>query len=506
MRIIKQRSIHLLLGTMLAMSLCACSLTQEKNGQSDSPNNAGVTELATWVNENTLLSEVSNSSYKEDTAVKITADGEQFSSNGRGVVVSGNTVTINAEGCYLLSGIMNNGQVIVDADNGTDIRLVLDDFEIHNDAGAAIYVANAGTITVTLKEGTKNLLEQTGTNASGQEVQDAALYSTDDLIINGSGSLNILGNYCHGIKAKDTLLLTEATMEVTSKEDAVNANMDILLKSGTYKLSAGDDGVHTDTNFTVQGGTLEVTKSYEGLEGMQVWIEGGEISITANDDAVNIASNTTSATGFVLVVSGGKTKILAGGDGIDSNGSIYMTGGELEISGPTNNGNGSLDYAGSCTVQGGVFTMAGAAGMAQTPDNNSAQVGVMVYFNATVDKGTTVSLKDEDGHEVISMTPEVSYQCAYFSTPELKQGETYSLWQGDTKACDMVMNGTINNYSSDGTERQGGFGGFGGGMHQGGFDDGKGPGGRGQGGRKPEGMTPPEGMNPPEGMTPPDEL
>lgn len=489
----KQTGIRIILGTIMAASLCACSLSKEKVDGSASEG----TQLNTSENENALLGNEVDFFFKEDVAIDIVAKEDVFSSNGRGVTVDGNVVTITGAGCYRLSGTMQKGQVIIAADKGTEVRLVLDNFEIHNDSGAAIYVENAGTVIVTVPEGTNNLLEQSGSDTGREELQDAALYSKDDLVIIGPGALEILGNYYHGIKAKDTLLLKECNLTVSAKEDAMNVNMDMLVESGEYTLTAGDDGVHTDMNLTISGGKINIQKSYEGLEGMQIWMEAGEVSIIASDDAINVAS-TTATKGLILNMNGGNLIIQAGGDGIDSNGSIYMTGGRVEISGPASGANGSLDCAGSCQVNGGIFTMAGTSAMAQTPGTDSTQVGVMVYFNETIENGTRVCLKDASGNEIVSMTPTVSYQCAYFSVPQLLTGETYTLWKDGTQLCEITMNSTINYYSSDGTERQGGFGGFGGGMHQGGFDGGMGPGGREQGGRKPEGMTPPEEMTPPD--------
>ena len=93
-----------------------------------------------------------------------------------------------------------------------------------------------------------------------------------------------------------------------------------------------------------------------------------------------------------IEVNGGKLTVDASGDGIDSNGSIKITGGETYISGPTDNGNGSLDYNTTAVIEGGIVIAAGSSGMAQTFSDSSSQNFVTVFLSDTESAETKISL------------------------------------------------------------------------------------------------------------------
>lgn len=171
-----------------------------------------------------------------------------------------------------------------------------------------------------------------------------------------------------GLKAGAGMLLKGGSFTVDSCDDAIHSNGNVAISGGTFVLATGDDGVHADENVTVSDGTITVTKSYEGIEGATVDITGGAIDITASDDGLNAAGgNDQSGFGprkdnfggssndstYYIRIAGGKITIDAGGDGIDSNGSLTVSGGETYVSGPTDNGNGALDFNGTGTITGG---------------------------------------------------------------------------------------------------------------------------------------------------------
>ena len=80
---------------------------------------------------------------------------------------------------------------------------------------------------------------------------------------------------------------------------------------------------------------------------------------------------------------GGTIVVDSGGDGLDANGFLTMTGGTAVVSGPTNDGNGALDVDGTFDVSGGTLLAAGASGMAMTPGADSAQSFVAFTFDST---------------------------------------------------------------------------------------------------------------------------
>lgn len=283
-----------------------------------------------------------------------------------------------------------------------------------------------------------------------------------------------------GIKADGTITFLGGNFTMDSSDDSLHANEDILIQSGTFVISSGDDGVHADSNITINDGSIDITKSYEGIEAQSIDINGGNIKLVASDDGFNAAGgNDSSALGgrmgqgsfatdenAYINIAGGSIFIDASGDGVDSNGSLRVTGGETYVAGPENSGNGALDYNGTAEITGGVFVAVGASGMAQ--NFSSATQGSILVSTQSMLTGD-VSISDNSGNEILSYTFDKQYNCVVISSPELKEGETYTVTMGsDTQ--EVTLDSLV--YGSAG---MGGMGGM--------FNGGRGNGGMGRPGR-----------------------
>ncbi len=64
-----------------------------------------------------------DASYSEADSISITLKGNDISCNSGNVSISGSTVTINKEGTYVLSGTLEDGSIVVDADKADKIQL-----------------------------------------------------------------------------------------------------------------------------------------------------------------------------------------------------------------------------------------------------------------------------------------------------------------------------------------------------------------------------------------------
>ncbi|MCM1325833.1 MAG: carbohydrate-binding domain-containing protein [Bacteroidales bacterium] len=151
----------------------------------------------------------------------------------------------------------------------------------------------------------------------------------------------------------------------------------------------------------------------------------------------------------LILINGGILHITAGGDGIDSNGNLAVTGGEVYVSGPSDNANSALDSDGNLLITGGVVVAAGSAGMAQNFGEDSTQGSMLVRLSSAAAPGDTVILKDSSGKELLSYTPEKTYGCVVLSCPEIVQGETYTLTAGSqsqTVKMDSLIYGNYGNY------------------------------------------------------------
>ena len=122
----------------------------------------------------------------------------------------------------------------------------------------------------------------------------------------------------------------------------------------------------------------------------------------------------------------------ASGDGLDSNGNLYITGGEVYVSGPTNDGNSAIDYDGNASITGGILVAAGSSGMAQNLGEDSTQ-GVMMIGVDSGEAGSTITLEDSEGNELVSWQPDKVYTCVIISTPEIEKGGMYTLKTGDAE-------------------------------------------------------------------------
>lgn len=265
------------------------------------------------------------------------------------------------------------------------------------------------------------------------------------------------GTSTKGIKAGGGMYLNGGTYQIDSADDSIHSNANITIADGTYTLATGDDGVHADDALTVNGGTITVTKSYEGLEGLTVTINDGTIDITARDDGINTAGGTdqsgfgtfgdhfkgmdsaddeteeTTDNEMWMELNGGYIHILAGGDGVDSNGDLTINGGEIYIDGPSDNGNSAIDYGdrSSAYVNGGTLVAIGSSGMAEVMSDSSKQKVLMVKLGEQMEGGNVV-LTDSEGNVIVSYTALKTYDCVIISTAEVESGATYTLTTSGT--------------------------------------------------------------------------
>ncbi len=320
----------------------------------------------------------------DDETVAITLTGDSAVADSDAVTVSGSTVTITAAGTYILSGELD-GSIVVNAPKDDKVQLVLDGVSIHSETFAAVYVAQADKVFVTLADGAENTLSNGGTFTQIDDSNvDAVVFSRDDLTFNGTGSLTITSPAGHGIVCKDELVFTDGTYEIGSANHAISAKDSISIADGDYTLAAYGDGLHAENNddetlgsiyiaggafqigsaddaihavTTVQidGGTFEISAA-EGIEGTYIQINDGEIRIEASDDGVNAAYKSSAYTPTFEMNGGTLTVVMGAGDtdGIDSNGNIIVNGGTIDVT-----GNSTFDCDGSAQYNGGTIIVNG---------------------------------------------------------------------------------------------------------------------------------------------------
>ncbi len=269
-----------------------------------------------------------------------------------------------------------------------------------------------------------------------------------------------------GIKTAGNVLIYGGDFRINSADDGIHSNGNVEIYGGSYGILSGDDGIHAEEQLLVHDGVLFVTRSYEGLEGHRIDIDGGTINITASDDGLNAAGgNDGSGMGWndmfavdtdaYISIVGGELRIDAQGDGIDSNGALRVCGGKTYVSGPTNGGNGALDCNGEPTITGGIFIAAGSSGMASGFGTGSTQGSIFVSYSNQPAQ-SNVSLTNAAGEVLLEWKTEKDSSSIVISCPGIVKGETYHLTVGDIEG-DITMTDIV--YGTTGGGPGGGPGG-----------------------------------------------
>lgn len=278
---------------------------------------------------------------------------------------------------------------------------------------------------------------------------DDSFHSNSDATIN-DGTYTISSGD-DGIHADSALLVNGGTITVTESYEGLEG-LNITINDGKIDITASDDGMNAAggndaSGFGGRGGdgfkgmqapdsarksndTSDNTqKSYDTSDTAQTT---GNITVAAQkqDNISDTAQDTDAVSDdeMWMVINGGYVHVLAGGDGLDSNGDLTINGGEVYVDGPSDNGNSAIDYGekSSFNINGGTVVAVGSSGMAEDVSSDSKQQVAFVKLDSQADVGDVI-LKDADGNEIISYTVQKKYDCVIISTADLKAGQTYTL-------------------------------------------------------------------------------
>lgn len=400
-----------------------------------------------------------DASYDQATATQINLNGDTATIEGAGVTLENNTLRITQEGVYVFSGSSENLQILVEVTDTEKVQIVLNNVSMSH-VEPPIYINTGDKVFITVLEGTTNSLTD-GTSRTDESI-DAVIFSRSDLTINGSGILNLNGQFNNGIESKDDLKIVNATVSVNAVNHTLKANDTINIEGATLDLTAGKDGIHAENDeditlgnvylnpksliiqavedgvdafnlLEIVDGEITITQSEEGMEASVIHQTGGNVSITSSDDGLNASDGSSSSepgfgmqggnSALQIIIDGGTLFIDVEGDVIDSNGSITINGGDIYVEGSTMGGNGAIDSDGGVTLNGGSIIALGTADMPQgfTSDNGQASIMANISGNA----GSTITISDISGNVVTSYTSTKSFQLVQASVATMTDGETY---------------------------------------------------------------------------------
>ena len=416
------------------------------------------------------------------------------------IVLEGGTLVLGAvgdaacaDGCVAVSG----GELTAVAQGdglqaGTDLTfsggtLVLESGENGLCAASAVTV-EAGSMTVcsagdalqagtelTIYGGTLDITAGDGGGSASSHAGDSFGFGPGG---GWGGSASTAADVsCKGLKSDGNITISGGTIALNTEDDAIHCAALCSVTDGDVTICSSDDAIHADDWLYIRGGTINITDCFEGLEAFAVNVSGGDITIRAVNDGINANGSEWGESDFVslsgqtntyycqtggkidLVVTGNSSNM---GDGVDSNGSLYIYGGELLVSTFGTYMENGLDYGyGYFIINGGMVMAGGSSSMAEAPSSASTQCSAKVEAG-TMPDNTLVTLLDMDGNELWSAVMTNTFTSLVISHPSMTVGNTYLLRLNDTEITLDFTDSTIFEYGSGGGGWGGGPGGGGG--------------------------------------------
>lgn len=326
----------------------------------------------TYVSKSDTFSDLDyETDYGESGSVQIQLQGDSAEAGSDSVKISGSAVSVTEEGTYILSGSLDDGMIIIDAPDTAKVRLVLSGVNINCETSAALYILSADKVFVTLADGSENTLSNGGTfTAIDDNSIDGAVFSKQDLTLNGTGSLSVISPAGHGVVCKDDLVITGGTYDVTSASHGLDVNDSVCITGDvSLTIDAGKDGIHSENNdddslglVYIFGGVIAVESEGDGISaGASMQIEDGVFQILAGGGSENGSKENSGFYGGFMGRTPGRSSQSSEAQtdqtsmkGIKSAGAMMISRGDFSI----DSADDAVHSNASITVAGGVFEIA----------------------------------------------------------------------------------------------------------------------------------------------------
>ena len=384
---------------------------------------------------------------------------------GKNISVSGNVVTISSGGTYILTGKLDEGQIVVNAKSDDKVRLVFKGVEISSSKGNLILVENAKKTIITLASDSNNKLELKG-NFSKDDNKDSVIFSKSDLSFNGTGILNLLSPYGRGIVSQDKVVFVDGKYTMDTAGNTISAKNSVAIADGKYDIkagekgtglkvrgnekkgtvfiangkldiSAGKDGINSNSNVTINNGKINIKSEENGIESENIDIRGGNTRVVSKDDGIITSSKKDTETDSLYIrINGGKINIYSKKNGLNSKGDISISGGETFVESSNNDDKSAINYGGSAKITGGTFIATGNGSTTKTFGDSSTQGSILMSFS----KKTKENLKvlDENGKTLAEYKPKSEYKSVIVSTKDIKEYKKYKLVAGE-QTLDLLL-------------------------------------------------------------------
>lgn len=364
---------------ILTFVLCLMSGCNNKQADSESESNAESTTAPVSVDfsksdDDMFSDRDTKTDYDSNNAVTIKLSGTTATASSDSVQISSSKIVITQEATYVISGEMTDGMLIVNAKDTDKVQLVFNGVKITSKTSAALYVLQADKVFLTLADGTSNSLSNGGSfTAIDDNNIDSALFSKQDLTINGAGSLTVTSPAGHGIVCKDDLAVTGGTYTINSASHGIDANDSIKIKDASLTIDSGKDAVHAENTddaslgfIYISSGSIKAEAEGDGIAASAyIQIMGGTIDLLVGGGAENgTKASSGNYGGFMGGGSGGgmrpeENQTTTAEDsismkGIKSVNSLLISGGTFTI----NSADDSIHSDASVTINAGTFNIA----------------------------------------------------------------------------------------------------------------------------------------------------
>lgn len=351
-----------------------------------------------------------DASYDESSATKISLSGSSASISGDGASEKDGTITIQQEGTYVVTGTLNDGQIIVQAADTHKVHIVLKGASIYCADHAALFIKQADKVFLTLADGSENTLGSGSSYHLSDEDSnvDGVIFSRADLTLNGSGKLTVNAKYKHAIVSKDDLIVTGGAYAITAGNGGGLYGKDcVKITNGTFTIQSGTDGIQAsnveqaDRGYVyISGGALHITAGTDGIQADTVLrIDGGTFQITSGGGSANASTDQkgNENPGWGMWGPGSKEKTAKTEDPTDTSDSAkgLKAGVSLSVRGGTftiDSSDDSVHCNGTVTITGGTFAL------------SSGDDGVHAGDALLIQNGTIAISQSYEGLEGLNVT------------------------------------------------------------------------------------------------------
>jgi hypothetical protein len=268
-----------------AVILAMCLMTSGCSSQNYTTNSKNTDTTVT----SSITAQDTNVTHADDAdnyKTEITGEFSITSTDGSTITQNDSVYTITQAGEYTVTGLLSEGQIVVNSDDNAEITIVLNGTSITCSNGSPIYIKNADNVKIKSEENTYNCIVDARAEAddnsdnSSSENGNAAIYATCDLKLVGKGALSVTGNYNNGIQSKDDISIKNVTIKVNAVNNAIKGNDEVAIESGEIiAISRKGDGIKTSNS----------SLSTKGKQKGNVIISGGNIDIYAACDGIDAA-------------------------------------------------------------------------------------------------------------------------------------------------------------------------------------------------------------------------